>query len=67
MIGAVHEHSATWAEGPRKFEAGTRNVGGEVGFAAALDYIDHIGWQTMMDHEPPCWSGCSRAWPICRG
>ena len=51
MIGAVHEHSATWAEGPRKFEAGTRNVGGEVGFAAALDYIDHIGWQTMMDHE----------------
>ena len=21
------------------------------GFAAALDYIDHIGWQTMMDHE----------------
>ena len=26
MIGAVHEHSATWAEGPRKFEAGTRNV-----------------------------------------
>ena len=51
MIGAVHEHSATWAEGPRKFEAGTRNVGGEVGFAAALDYMDAIGWDTMMAHE----------------
>ena len=51
MIGSVHEHSATWAEGPRKFEAGTRNVGGEVGFAAALDYMDAIGWDTMMQHE----------------
>ena len=51
MIGTVHEHSATWAEGPRKFEAGTRNVGGEVGFAAALDYMDAIGWDAMMAHE----------------
>ena len=44
MIGSVHEHSATC-------EAGTRNVGGEVGFAAALDYMDAIGWDTMMQHE----------------
>lgn len=51
MIGTVHEHSATWAEGPRKFEAGTRNVGGEVGFAAALDYMQNIGWDAMMSHE----------------
>ena len=51
MIGAVHEHSATWAEGPRKFEAGTRNVGGEVGFAAALDYMQSIGWDAMVPHE----------------
>ncbi len=41
MIGAVHEHKATWAEGPRKFEAGTRNIGGEVGFAAAIEYRRH--------------------------
>ena len=51
MIGSVHEHSATWAEGPRKFEAGTRNVGGEVGFAAALDYLDGIGWEKIEAHE----------------
>lgn len=51
MIGSVHEHSATWAEGPRKFEAGTRNVGGEVGFASALDYMDSIGWDAMLQHE----------------
>ena len=51
MIGSVHEQTATWAEGPRKFEAGTRNVGGEVGFAAALDYMDNIGWETLEKHE----------------
>lgn len=51
MIGSVHEQTATWAEGPRKFEAGTRNVGGEVGFAAALDYMDSIGWETFQKHE----------------
>ena len=51
MIGSVHEQTATWAEGPRKFEAGTRNVGGEVGFAAALDYMDGIGWETLEKHE----------------
>ncbi len=51
MIGSVHEQTATWAEGPRKFEAGTRNVGGEVGFAAALDYMDSIGWEAFEQHE----------------
>ena len=51
MIGAVHEHSATGAAGPRPCEAGTRNVGGEVGVAAALDYMDAIGWDAMMAHE----------------
>lgn len=51
MIGAVHESGATWADGPRKFEAGTRNVGGEVGFAAAIDYMRGIGWEAMETHE----------------
>ena len=51
MIAAVHESGATWADGPRKFEAGTRNVGGEVGFAAAIDYMNGIGWQAMEAHE----------------
>lgn len=51
MIAAVHEQTASWADGPRRFEAGTRNVGGEVGFAAALDYIEGIGWQAITEHE----------------
>lgn len=51
MIGSVHEQSVTYAEVPRKFEAGTRNVGGEVGFAAAVGYLQSIGWADLMAHE----------------
>ena len=51
MIAYVHEDRAAWAEVPRKFEAGTRNVGGEVGLAAAMDYIENIGWQDLTAHE----------------
>ncbi len=39
MIEYVTRESATWAEIPHKFEAGTVNAAGAVGLAAALDYI----------------------------
>lgn len=51
MIAAVHEQAATYAEVPRRFEAGTRNVGAEVGFAAAIAYLEGIGWPALMAHE----------------
>ena len=51
MISYVHEDRAAWAEAPRKFEAGTRNVGGEVGLAAAMDYMESIGWEAITAHE----------------
>ena len=53
MIGAVHESGATWADGPRKFEAGTRNVGGEGGFAnrtpeATMEGLNKFGVTTVV-------------------
>ena len=51
MIGAVHEQSASWAEVPRKFEAGTRNVGGEAGLAAAIRYLQALGMDQVEAHE----------------
>lgn len=51
MIGNVHEQSSTYAEVPRRFEAGTRNVGGEVGLAAAINYLQSIGWENIQAHE----------------
>lgn len=42
MIERVGRESATWAELPAKFEAGTVNAAGAVGLAAALDYIERL-------------------------
>lgn len=51
MIEYVYEDTATWAEVPHKFEAGTQNVGGVVGLAAAIDYIESIGYKNIEKHE----------------
>ena len=42
MIEYVEEQSATFAELPAKFEAGTQNVGGAAGLAAAIEYLEKI-------------------------
>lgn len=51
MIASVHEQTTTYTETPRKFEAGTRNVGGEVGLAAAIRWLKAIGWDELRAHE----------------
>lgn len=51
MIDHVEEQSATYAELPYKFEAGTQNVGGAVGLSAAIDFINAIGYDTISKRE----------------
>ncbi len=51
MIESVTREGAVYADLPHKFEAGTVNAGGAVGLAAALDYIDRIGFPTMEARE----------------
>lgn len=51
MIEYVYEQDATFAPIPQKFEAGTQNVGGAVGLAAAIDYIETIGYDTIEKTE----------------
>lgn len=51
MIEYVEEQSATFAPVPTKFEAGTPNVEGIIGFGEAIRYISHIGYQTIHDRE----------------
>lgn len=43
MIEYVREQDSTFAPLPEKFEAGTQNVGGAVGLAAAIKYIKQVG------------------------
>jgi cysteine desulfurase/selenocysteine lyase len=51
MIEFVHDDRCTWNVLPHKFEAGTPNVAGAVGLAAAVDYLDGIGMAAIAAHE----------------
>ncbi|NQQ32426.1 cysteine desulfurase [Streptococcus suis] len=51
MIDFVYEQSATWKELPWKFEAGTPNIAGAIGLAAAIDYLNQIGMDRVREHE----------------
>lgn len=47
MIEYVEEQTTTYAELPQKFEAGTQNVGGAAGLAAAIDYLRGVGFNEI--------------------
>jgi len=51
MIRIVERESSTWAEVPHKFEAGTPNIAGAVGMAAAADFLDSVGFDEIAEHE----------------
>ena len=51
MIGIVGRDESSWAELPHKFEAGTPNIAGAVGAAAAVDFMEHIGYGAIKEHE----------------
>ncbi|MGZ8603402.1 MAG: aminotransferase class V-fold PLP-dependent enzyme, partial [Actinomycetota bacterium] len=51
MINEVfHDHS-TFNDVPWKFEAGTMNVAQEIGFGAAIDYLEDLGMDNVRAHE----------------
>ena len=47
MIETVSRYDAVYAELPHKFEAGTVNAGGAVGLAAAINYLESYGMDTL--------------------
>ena len=51
MIEYVTRETATYAELPHKFEAGTVNAGGAVGLAAAIDLVNRYGYELMESRE----------------
>ncbi len=51
MILTVSFEKTTYNELPFKFEAGTPNISGAVGLAAAVDYIDSLGIDNIHAHE----------------
>jgi cysteine desulfurase/selenocysteine lyase len=51
MILSVTIENTRYNELPYKFEAGTPHIAGAIGLAAALDYINEIGYDRMAAHE----------------
>lgn len=51
MIHEVTLEGSTWAETPRKFEAGTPNISGVIGLGAAVRYIASFDRDEMRSHE----------------
>ncbi|MBP9695458.1 MAG: cysteine desulfurase [Candidatus Magasanikbacteria bacterium] len=51
MIKEVTFEKATWHDIPWKFEAGTPNIAGAIGLAAAVQFIDSIGFEKIQEHE----------------
>jgi cysteine desulfurase / selenocysteine lyase len=51
MIREVFHDHATWNDVPYKFEAGTMQIGQQVGLGAAIDYLDALGMDEVRAHE----------------
>jgi len=51
MINQVYKNRVVFADLPDKFEAGTPNVAGAVGLGAAVDYLEKIGLNKVLEHE----------------
>ncbi len=51
MISSVWLDHAKWNDIPHKFEAGTPNIAGAVGLAAAIDYLMNLGMENITRYE----------------
>lgn len=51
MINEVTIEGSTWAEGPRKFEAGTPPIAEVIGLGAAAEYLMAVGMDQVRAHE----------------
>jgi cysteine desulfurase/selenocysteine lyase len=51
MIVSVALEKSTFKKAPHRFEAGTPNIAGAIGLAAAIDYVDRIGRAAIFEHD----------------
>ncbi|KXU37009.1 cysteine desulfurase [Cephaloticoccus primus] len=51
MVSTVTYEEATWKPSPERFEAGTPNIAGAIGLAAACDYLDSVGREKIAAHS----------------
>jgi cysteine desulfurase / selenocysteine lyase len=51
MIDFVSLQDSTWKELPWKFEGGTPIIAGAIGLGAAIDFLEDVGMDNILDHE----------------
>lgn len=51
MIYTVSFEKSTYAPAPQRFEAGTPNIAGAIGLAAAIEYVQDVGLDDIQAHE----------------
>jgi len=51
MIVSVTLEKSTFKKSPHRFEAGTPNIAGAIGLAAAIDYLEGIGRAEILKHD----------------
>src|SRR5438445_3608442 len=51
MIVSVALEKSAFKKAPHRFEAGTPNIAGGIGLAAAIDYIEQIGRPAIFEHD----------------
>lgn len=51
MIARVEYRGATFAEPPRRFEAGTANIADAIAFGVAVEYLENVGMDWVRAHE----------------
>lgn len=51
QIKEVGLTETTFTELPWKFETGTPNIAGTIGFSAAIDYLNKVGMENIWSHE----------------
>jgi cysteine desulfurase/selenocysteine lyase len=51
MITSVTLEKSAFKRAPHRFEAGTPNIAGAIGLAAAIDYLERIGRPAIFEHD----------------
>jgi cysteine desulfurase / selenocysteine lyase len=51
MIVSVTLEKSAFKKAPHRFEAGTPNIAGAIGLAAAIDYLEGIGRAAIFEHD----------------
>ncbi|MUV39165.1 Cysteine desulfurase [Lentibacillus sp. JNUCC-1] len=51
MIDFVNLYDSTWKELPWKFEGGTPIIAGAIGLGAAIDFLEDVGLDHILEHE----------------